>query len=85
MDVLQNLNVDPKLILVNIIGFVILLVVAKKIVLKMDKSIVSVSPNSYWAKEIAVPLKVGTYVLRANLNKQGGSLVSEEIFVQLKK
>jgi hypothetical protein len=32
MDVLQNLNVDPKLILVNIIGFVILLVVAKKIV-----------------------------------------------------
>lgn len=60
-------------------------VVAKKIVLKMDKSIVSVSPNSYWAKEIAVPLKVGTYVLRANLNKQGGSLVSEEIFVQLKK
>lgn len=32
MEVLQNLNVDPKLILVNIIGFVILLVVAKKMV-----------------------------------------------------
>gem|GEM_PF-234021 len=32
MDVLNNLNVDPKLILVNIIGFVILLVVAKKMV-----------------------------------------------------
>ena len=30
MDVLNNLNVDLKLVLVNIIGFVILLVVAKK-------------------------------------------------------
>ena len=32
MDVLNNLNVDLKLVLVNIIGFVILLVVAKKMV-----------------------------------------------------
>lgn len=32
MDVLNNLNVDLKLVMVNIIGFVILLVVAKKLV-----------------------------------------------------
>jgi len=41
MDVLTNLNVDIKLVLVNIIGFIILLVVAKKLVFDPIGKVVS--------------------------------------------
>ena len=59
--------------------------IAKRVMLKKDGSELSVAPNSYWAKEVALSLPKGAYIVRANLTKQDGSRTSEEVFVELGK
>ena len=59
--------------------------VANRSVFKTNSGPISISSGSYWAKDFAVALPKGVYLIKAQLTKSDSSNINEEIFFELNK
>lgn len=60
-------------------------VLAKKSVFGPTSKGITVYPNAYWAKELAIALPKGAYLIQARLTKPDGTTSEEEIAFELGK
>ena len=57
-------------------------VVARKLVLVADSGDLTVPPNSYWSKEVSIPLSPGMYWINSTLKRKDGDQISEAIYFE---
>jgi len=57
-------------------------VIARKLVLAADSSDLVVPPNSYWSKEVTIPLVEGMYWMSGILKRKDGDQISESIYFE---